>query len=345
MRKAICIAALTLLCFTLPIYSAVPSSAYSFDDLSFSSLYNAAYSGRHSDSLINPAFLSRIENPDAFYFTFLMSESWDTDVMKRKEDMYALQNYTSEMQFSFVGDNLAVTAFFTTWFADRQLTDSGLSFDIYNRIGLQIDYSASFDFFSLGLRLKGGGEMRRRDRNITGVINAIEHAYFGSFDNVDGSEYFGLGASVAFDFDFLTFSYFVDDIISYRGNDLYFGWQEILDSSVFSISLRYPKFTNRGDLNLIRPRVAYSIQGNIFDRATVTFNAELEMQLLPTLYLHLGAGYREYDHNFLDFDSSNGVLMLGFAMEADSYAFSLMCNVDTERFSRVYPSISFTISR
>lgn len=344
MRRKVTFFFLILIIVMAEVFS-VPTSSYGYDDLSFSALYNPSYFDRIEDAMINPSALSRVETDDQMYFTFIMSESWDTPIMRRKEDMYALQNLNTEMHFSFVGNTLSLTAITSTWFSDRMISESGLSFDIYNRIGIQIDWSGSFDFFSFGVRIKGGGDMRRRNRTVTGVINAIENAYFGSFDNVDGSEFFDIGASLALNFNVFSLSYFVENIISYRSNELYFGWQEILDSSSFGISLRYPQFTRRGDLNLFRPRIGYSIRGNIFDTATVTFNAGIEMQLLPTLSIHLATAYREYDHRAFNFNRENGVLMFALAAEGDSYAVQLMCNVDTASFSRVYPAIAFTLSR
>ena len=323
----------------------IPTDAYGFNDFTFSSLYNPSYSDRIEDAMVNPAQLSRLETDDLFYFTFIVSEAWDVDVLGSGEELSALQNLNTEMHFSFVGNSLSLMATAKTWFANRTLTEEDLSYDIYNRLGIQIDWSDSFDFFSFGLRIKGGGDMRRRGRDINGVLDAVENAYFGSFDNVDGSEYFDIGASAALDFDWFFISYGIDSIIGFRGNELYIGWEELLESSVFGLSLRSPKFTSRGDLTLLRPRVALSVHGNIFSRYTFTCNAGLEMQLLPSLSLHLAAAYREYDHGFFNFNSDNGVLMFAFAVHSSSYSLALMCNVDTASFTRVYPSISFTLSR
>ena len=344
MKKALS-KALIILFSIFSLAAEVPESAYSYDDLSFNALYSPSYFGRFEDSLINPAALSRNDSDNAFYFSALISESWDTDVMRRKERLYGLQNLSTELRASFVGRNLSLTAVSTTWFADRQFNGSSLVYDIYNRLGIQVDYSASFDFFSFGLRIKGGGDMRRSGRQVSGIFNAIEHAYFGSFDAMEGSEYFELGAALAFDFDFFTVSYFVENVISYRSNDLYFGWNEILDSSYFSFSLRYPEFTGRGELNFLRPRIGYTIHGNLFGSSTITASADLEAQLLPDLKLHLAFAYREYGHRFFAYNSDNGVMMFSFSFERDNYSFALMCNVDTSEFRRVYPSLTFTLSR
>lgn len=323
----------------------IPTDAYGFNDFTFSSLYNPSYSDRIEDAMVNPAQLSRLETDDLFYFTFIVSEAWDVDVLGSGEDLSALQNLNTEMHFSFVGNSLSLMATAKTWFANRTLTEEDLSYDIYNRLGIQIDWSDSFDFFSFGLRIRGGGDMRRRNRPVSGVINAVENAYFASFDAVDGSEYFGIGASLALNFDVFSVSYLVDDVISYRNNELFFGWDEILDSSTFAFSLRYPQFTSRGDLTLFRPRIGFSVKGNVFSLSTITFNAALEMQLLPTLSLQFASAYREYEHKAFDFNRYNGILMFSLSAQGENYAIHLMCNVDTGDFKHVYPAIAFTLSR
>lgn len=343
-RKAVLLIASLTLSISL-VFSSVPEGAYGYDDLSFSAMASPSYLDSFANAMVNVSALSRIEKGDQFYFTFIASEAWDTSLMKRGEKLSGLQNLKTEMHFSFVGNSLSLSGIASTWFADRALTEGTLSYDIYNRIGLQIDWAGRFDFFSFGLRIKGGGDMRRRGRDINGVLDAVENAYFGSFDNVDGSEYFDIGASAALDFDWFFISYGIDSIIGFRGNEIYIGWEELLESSVFGLSLRSPKFTSRGDLTLLRPRVALSVHGNIFSRYTFTCNAGLEMQLLPSLSLHLAAAYREYDHGFFNFNSDKGVLMFAFAVHSSSYSLALMCNVDTASFTRVYPSISFTLSR
>ncbi len=344
-RAVLFITALTAFAFSV---CAIPSVAYGYEDLSFSALYNHSYSDRISDAIINPSALSRVESDNIFYFTFIVSESWDTEVFKEKQDLYGLQNLNTELQVSFVGNSLSLTAVTSTWFSNRTLTSSGLSYDIYNRIDLQIDWSMSFDFFSAGIRLKGGGDMQRRSRSISGAISAIEHAYFGTFSNVDGSEYFSIGAALGINFDIVSAVIVFDDIVSYSGSRFVLGWEELIESGTFAFSLRHPKYTSRGDLYLFRPRFGLSITGNALDRdakAVLTFNGELELQLLPSLSLRVAAAYREYDHYMFSFNRDNGVLMFALGINSDRYAVSLMCNVSTEDFSRIYPAISFTLSR
>ena len=154
-----------------------------------------------------------------------------------------------------------------------------------------------------------------------------------------------IGASLALNFEVFSVSYLIDDVISYRSNELFFGWEEMLDSSTFSFSLRYPEYTSMGDLTLFRPRIGFSVNGNVFDISTITFNAALEMQLLPTLSLQIAAAYREYNHKAFNFDRFNGVLMLALSLQRDNYEVNIMCNVDTGYFNHVYPAIAFTLSR
>ena len=344
MRKKATIIFIFLSVILCGAYS-IPHSAYGYDDLSFSALYNPSYFGRYGDAMVNPAEFSRVEEDNLFYFTFITSESWDIDLMRRNEDLSYLQNLNTEMYFSFVGNSLSLTAMAKTWFAERNFSPDSLAFDIYNRLGIQIDWAESFDFFSFGIRIEGGGDMRRRNRPITGFVNAIENAYFASFDSLDGSEYFNLGASLAFNFEVISATYAIENIISYRSNEFFIGWNELLDTSSFAFSLRYPEFTAMGDLTLFRPKIGFSIHGNLFTLSTITFNAALEMQLMPTLSLELAAAYREYDHKVFNFNRYNGVMMFAFAVESDDWALRLMCNVDTGDFKYVYPSLSLTLMR
>ena len=160
-RKAVLLIASLTLSISL-VFSSVPEGAYGYDDLSFSAMASPSYLDSFANAMVNVSALSRIEKGDQFYFTFIASEAWDTSLMKRGEKLSGLQNLKTEMHFSFVGSSLSLSGIASTWFADRALTEGTLSYDIYNRIGLQIDWAGRFDFFSFGLRIKGGWDMRRR---------------------------------------------------------------------------------------------------------------------------------------------------------------------------------------
>lgn len=340
MRKII-----ALIMLSLALLQVLPAKAYGYDNFSNSALYIPSYSDRFFDSLVNPAMLSRVESSNIFYFTTIISEEWDIGEIRDGGPLPFLQNLNSEFIFSFVGNNLSLSAIANTYFGSRHVEDGKLNMNVYNTFGIDLNWSYGFPYVSLGMRIKGGNTLIRRNKNITGILNAIENAYFSQFENSSGMEYFSIGASIAVEVGFFESSLMFDDIVLLRDSDLYAGWDTLLDSMSLSFSLRYPEFTKRGNLNFCRPRIGFSMKGNPADKMEITANAELQFQLLPDFDFNVAFGYKEKDHSLFDFDPSNGLLMLALELQGANYSIRTMCNIDTGTFTRVFPSISFTLAR
>lgn len=340
MRKILALAVLSFV-----FLSTLPAKAYGYDNFSNSALYVPSYSDRFFDSLINPAALSRVESDNIFYFTTIISEDWDIKEIKSGGPLSYLQNLNTEMIVSFVGNNLSLSAVANTYFGSRNVEDGKLSMNVYNTFGIDLNWSYGFPYVSLGMRIKGGNTLIRRNKSISSIFNAIENAYFSQFENTSGMEYFSIGASVSVEVGFFESAIMFDDIVSLKDSDLYFGWDSFLDSMVLSFSLRYPEFTKRGNLNFCRPRIGFAVKGNPIGKMEITANAELQFQMLPDFDFNVAFGYKEIDHDLFDFDASNGLMMFALELQGASYSIRAMCNVDTATFSRVFPTISFTLAR
>lgn len=327
------------------------AEAYGFSRILDSSLYSPAYAGRFTDALVNPASLGMMENDSVFYVNVLFGEQWDLGTIRSGEKLSCIQNLKSEITFSFISRHLSLTASSSTFFADRRYIEGNPVYDIYNALGIQIDWSYAFPYVSLGVRIKGGNALIREDKTVTGFVSAIENAYFSRFDSVSGHDYFSVGASIRAEVSFFSASFMIGEIVNLDTSDtevsgnLHIGWDNVLDSMNFSFALRYPEFTRRGDLNLLRPRISFFWQGNPVDRLEIGMNLELQFQLLPSLDMFISVGYREYDHSLFRYDLANGVLCTALEIDADMFACKLIMNVDTDTFDTLYPSISISINR
>lgn len=346
MRMKRSISSLSMMLFLL---SGLYSSAYGFRNIGESSLFNPSYAGRFSDALVNPAALSLTEGDDVFYISALLSEDWDLDLLSSGEKLSGLQNYKSELTFSFFSKHLALTASSGTYFADRRKDGGDLLYDIYNTLSMQIDWSYAFPYVSLGVRIKGGNALLREDKVITGPLSALEHAYFSRFESTSGQDYFALGASIRGEYSFFSASFMIEEILSLESDSdtasLHIGWDNVLDSMSFSTSLRYPEFTNRGNLNVFRPRLSFFWKGNPADKIEFAVNADFQLQLLPSLDFHITLGYLEKEHRIFNFNVANGILNTALSLESDMFSISLMMNVDTGSFRHFMPAVLFSFKR
>ena len=320
--------------------------SYGLGNIGESALHSSSYSGRISDALLNPATLPLIEGNHVFYVDAIMSEAWDLDIFGR-EPMPELQNLKSELTFSFFSRNLSLTASTSTYFAERQLKNNDVAFNIYNALGIQIDWAYAFPYVSLGMRIKGGNATIRENKTILGPISAIENAFFSRFDTLRGKDYFSIGVAIRGEVGFFSASYMIDEIVKISDVDgnLSVGWDNILDSMSFSMSLRYPEFTKRGDLNLVRPRASVYWKGNPAERVEFGINGELQLQLLPTWDMYISLGYIEKNHSLFYFNGANGLFMTGVELTTDFMSIKLMFNVDTASWNRLYPALSVAFFR
>ena len=336
-------AAATLACLFL--IGGVYAGAYGFRSLETNPFLSPSYSDRFQDALMGPYQLPLTENDAIFYFTTVMSEEWDLDELAGGGSLPWIQNGRTEIQASFVGKNLSLTAFSSTYFADRR--PGGISvYDIWNTLGIQLDWGMQFGWFSLGITMEGGSEMIRNDIAVTDWINAMENAYFSSFRHASDRDFFSLGFGMAADAGIFSIAVKADDLITLRDEDIYIGWDAIIDSLSLSVALRYPEFTKRGDLNLVRPRMSWTLSGNPAEHDMQTaFKGELLFQLLPELDLSVALGYRETKHGWFDFDPMNGLFMTGFSVLGESFGVTVLFNVATGDWRTFSPAISFTWAR
>ena len=320
--------------------------SYGLGNIGESSLHSSSYSGRISDALQNPAALPLIEGDHVFYVDALMSEAWDLDIFKT-QPMPGLQNMKSELIFSFFSRNLSLTASSSTYFANRRLSGDDVNYDIFNALGIQIDWAYAFPYVSLGMRIKGGNATIRENKTILGPISAIENAFFSRFDSLRGNDYFSIGMAIRGEVSFFSASYMIDEIVKISDEDgnISLGWDNILDSMSFSMSFRYPEFTKRGDLNLLRPRISMYWKGNPADKVEFGINGELQFQLLPEWDFHISLGYIEKNHALFRFDGRNGLFMTGMELTTDFMSIKVMFNVDTASWNRLYPSLSVAFFR
>lgn len=345
-RKLISSIAVLLLSIGI-LFAEEAHTSYGLGNIGESALHSSSYSGRISDALLNPASLPLIEGNHVFYVDAIMSEAWNLDVFGSGEPMPGLQNMKSELIFSFFSKNLSLTASTTTYFANRRLSESNVNFDIFNALGIQIDWAYAFPYVSLGMRIKGGNATIRENKTILGPISAIENAFFARFDTLPGNDYFSIGAAIRGEVSFFSASYMIEEIVKISETDgnLSLGWDNILNSMSFSMSFRYPEFTKRGDLNLVRPRASVYWKGNPAQTVEFGINGEVQLQLLPDWDFYISLGYIEKDHQLFHFDGYNGLFMTGLELTTDFMSIKVMFNVDTGSWDRLYPALSVAFFR
>lgn len=327
------------------------SLSFGFEDLLVSPLYSPSYSGRFIDSILNPANLSKRSDSGIFYFTTTFSDLLSRDVFSSGEKLPYIQNFKSEMTFSFISKYFSATILTNTYFRNREMRGDYLESDIFNTLMLQLDASYSFPYVSIGVRIKGGNRLIREDRRLDDFFQAVGNAYFSPFEVMPHSEFFSLGGYLSFEYSFFSASFAIEDIVTLRFPDnmsspsIYVGSDAVLDSMEISFALTYPKFNSRGELNFLRPRASYTIYGNPAGAYEMYIVGALEFQLLPTMSLSVAAGYMEYDHSFFRFNEDRGTMMFAIEFLDRFYSLRLGFNVDTSSFSRFAPSFSFSLLR
>ena len=327
----------------------VQSLSFGFEDMLSSPLYSPSYSGRYVDSMLNPAMLSKRSDDGIFFFTTTLSDAYDKSVFS--EDMPYIQNFKSEMTFSFISRYVSLTVLTNTYFRNRSERSGYLESDIFNTLMMQIDASYSFPYVSLGMRIRGGNRLVREDRALTGFFSAMGEAYFSPFSVMPTSEFLSIGAFLNFEYSFFSLSFSIADIVTLRFPEnmsspyVYVGADAVLDSMDISFAFSYPRYNGRGELNFIRPRMSYTMHGNLGGKYDIYLVSSLDFQLLPTMTFSLAVGYKEVDHRFFSYDGKNGTLMFALEFFDRFYSIALGFNVDTATFSRYYPSITFSLIR
>lgn len=252
-----------------------------------------ARAGRYVDSFSNPAALP-FRSPSDGAFMLASGYSDDADSSLYDRNLGFFQNSESSLTLSFGGRNAMFTL--GLGYGLDRLQEEPLSYDMLFRMHFQLDLAYGFGPFSFGARLQGGNSMIRSDRPVESLFDFATNMFFSQFYDNPGSEYFQVGAGMMwYDEDYFTIGVYLDRLLYTQDGEVRFTPSSLCDSLSFGFSLYMPRFTQEGELRLIRPTLMVQA-GNITSGSDsyLMGGVGICFQLLPDTNLSLEVVFRSY---------------------------------------------------
>ena len=158
---------------------------------------NVSFYSSMIDVYSNPAsisFRSDLNNR----FSVALDYRDDLSLGRAGETLGLIQNMNSYLNVGFGGQNLLFSASFGFLTEDRTFNDGKLSFDFVTSNNIQIDWGWHFSDFGLGVRIKGGSQAIREDREVEDLIGVFQNFLLAKYTNRENSNYFSLGVGVQY---------------------------------------------------------------------------------------------------------------------------------------------------
>ncbi|MGN0906625.1 MAG: hypothetical protein ACI4NM_05700 [Bullifex sp.] len=282
MKRCLCFLILTAL-FVIPL-AALPFAPAS-DNVSFHSSMLDVYS--------NPAslpFRSDLNNR----FTAALDYSDSLDVKRAGEKLGLIQNMDSYLNLGFGGQNLLFSASFGFLTEDRNLTEGKLTFDFVTSNNIQLDWGWRYSNFGLGVRVRGGSQAIRENREVGTVVGIFQNFLLADYTNRAGSNYFSVGVGMQYHPGTFSLGVYTDGfLVLDKSKDLAVSADTILKTLSLGVSWRGERFDADGDLILLRPRLSLGLRNLTSSSSSLEAGAELTLQLLPHSDLTFGILYHD----------------------------------------------------
>lgn len=304
---------------------------------------NVSFYSSMIDVYSNPAsisFRSDLNNR----FSVALDYSDDLSLGRAGETLGLIQNMNSYLNVGFGGQNLLFSASFGFLTEDRTFNDGKLSFDFVTSNNIQIDWGWHFSDFGLGVRIKGGSQAIREDREVEDLIGVFQNFLLAKYTNRENSNYFSLGVGVQYHpGDFSLGAYSDGFLVLDNSQDLSVSSDMILKTLSLGASWRGKRFTESGELMTLRPRVSLGFNNLTSESSALEIGAELTIQLLPRCNLSFGAVYHdERNANSNWFIVNQGSVRIDYSLSLSYEKHFFLCRL------RSYPvngdRLSFTLS-
>lgn len=336
--------AILMLMISLSLYATM-TKIDSFHDRIISPFSSVAYYGDFSDLYSNPAALPLADKDQGLFL--IRYRSYDSIPFSSFSDRIGyINDRLGEIELTFAGNNIALSANIGTEFTNRRLADDATYFDLYSNVDIEIDWGFAFPYVALGMSIKGGNSMARYDKGLKNLFDVVSNEFFSPFERISGSERFSLGAGLLVYFDNFSIGFDLDKILSLDTNgDIISTWSLIGENTYFSFAAEGNKFNKDGDLIFLLPRASVSFSNFQDFKYIFSVKGDLTFQILPDCNVSLGVGYREHDHSILSFDSSNGNIDIFLRGRFWSISAMLGISLNTSSYNTISPYVGVSYTR
>ena len=304
---------------------------------------NVSFYSSMIDVYSNPASISfRSDLNNRFSIAYDYSD--ELSLARAGETLGFIQNMNSYLNVGFGGQNLLFSASFGFLTEDRTVNNGKLSFDFVTSNNIQIDWGWHYSDFGLGVRIKGGSQAIREDREVADLIGVFQNFLLAEYSNRENSNYFSLGVGVQYHpGDFSLGAYSDGFLVLDNSQDLSVSSDVILKTLSLGASWRGKRFTESGELMILRPRLSLGLNNLTSEASALEVGAELTVQLLPRCDLTFGVLYhdeRNAETNW--FNISKGSVRIDYSLVLSYERHFFLCRL------RSYPGngdrLSFTLS-
>ena len=322
------------------LLSAVLSAAAVDYNAIDSPLQSAAYSGRFYDIFSNPAALPLMEvQPGMIAVRTNIRDSFTPSDFGY--GFSGVQDQMWTVDATFISKYISLTAYYGLEY-DRLYRENPI-YDVYSSLKVELNAAYAVPYFSFGIRISGGNQMVRRDKDINNFGDYITNGWFTPFERDTGSEFFNLGLGAILDVSPFSLGVYIGKILTLSNGQLYIGGDAIAESTTISAALEGPRYTSRGDLMLVRPRASFSLTGLVeaFTRS-IEFECDITFQFLPDADLTIGVSYLERQHEWVTFNPENATV--NFMMRGGAKGFYGIIGVSFKAtdFTSFAPMIGFS---
>ncbi len=299
----------------------------------------AAMAGRYVNSFANPAALPFTKESDGSLMVSLnYSDEQDLSLYENNEKLGFFNTADSSLTLSFGGRNVQLTAALGFDLENRSKPSEPLTFDMLYKMHFQLDAAYSIGPVSGGVRLQGGSALIRDERIIDSAWDIFTNFFFSEFENMNGSEYFSIGAGLMWHEEYFTLGLYVDKLISTSGGEINVGWKQISDTMDIALSVYMPRFNSRGDLHVVRPYLMLQAGDISSSNSYIFLGGELCFQMLPDVNLSIGTSLTSYRNAHRVHDYS-------LELEISSFAVSFKASLPVEYYSGdTSEPMSFSVS-
>ena len=293
-----------------------------------------ADNGSYTSIFSNPASLPfRESDGKDFLILFRYKDSYSKSLFNSNFPYRFMPATSSDVVLSFSGRSMAFTALFENNIDRSSYSKQSTQADLYSVTHFELDMGYNLSRFSAGIRISGGNQLKRSDKQILNLVDYLRNSFLTKFESFEGGEYFTLGVGALYRDDYFSFGFYSDHIIYLNdAGSATSSLTEFLSSLSIGAKAIAPRFTSDGELLFVRP--AFSL---LFDNIYSTesrFSAllSLTMQLLPESDLIFSLGYsnlRDAQKNgFFTIDSRYALFSLEFSMGSYSALLTSSIPVD-----------------
>ncbi len=291
--------------------------------------------GRIENIRTNPAALVlREKRSSSFYVSFDYSDSFSDGIFSDTENFSYANNPTTDISACFVGGNLAFTADMGILLSDKyKSTEGDIYYDFSNTTSFRFDMAWKRNSFSFGTSLSGGNLATRLNRKVEKGYDLIGNALFAEYEPESGMEDFQLSLGGMYSEGPYSAGILLGRVLYLEDDELTSDKDILLDNLTFGASVNTQRFTDFGDLRLIRPRLFVSF-GNVGSAsATMTFGLTTMLQFLPKNEMTMTAAYvrvSDGDSNYFEKQSDYHLFEVTYLI--GTYNFGCRVTDQNDRF-------------